>query len=156
KSKALNLQAQSGIEITMVEENSPAMKAGLKLGDVILSYNGAPVKGLDSFSRFVYNTPVNREIRLGVQRDGPPQEIALVTEARVLIVNKVFPQIRTAPNPGQARQVTHDIPRATMSWRSGMLGIEAESLMGGLAEYFGVKEGVLVRAVGEDTVAQKA
>ncbi len=156
RSKALNLQPQSGIEVTMVAENSPAMKAGLKIGDIILSYNGAPVKGMDSFSRFVYDTPINREIKLGVQRDSSQQEIALVTGARVLIVKKVFPQIRTVPNPTRARQATHDTPRATMSWRSGMLGIEAESLMGGLAEYFGVKEGVLVRAVGEDTAAEKA
>ncbi len=156
KNKGLDLPPQSGIEITMVAENSPAMKAGLKIGDIILSYNGAPVKGMDSFSRFVYDTPVNREIKLGVLREGAREDIALVTGARVLIVKKVFPQIRTAPNPLRARQANHDIPRATMSWRSGMLGIEAESLIGGLAEYFGVKEGVLVRAVVEETAAEKA
>jgi serine protease Do len=49
-----------------------------------------------------------------------------------------------------------DIPRAFTSWRSSMLGIEAETLDGQLAQYFGVKEGVLVRSVGKDSAAEKA
>jgi len=48
-----------------------------------------------------------------------------------------------------------DIPRALMSWRSPVLGIESESLNPQLAEFFGVKEGVLVRAVGANSVAEK-
>jgi len=49
-----------------------------------------------------------------------------------------------------------DIPRAFTSWRSSMLGIEAESVDGQLAQYFGVKQGVLIRSVGKDTPAEKA
>ena len=43
-----------------------------------------------------------------------------------------------------------------MSWRSGTLGIEAESISAQLAEFFGVKEGVLVRSVIKGTAAEKA
>jgi serine protease Do len=43
-----------------------------------------------------------------------------------------------------------------MSWRSAVLGIEVESLEGQLAEYFGVKEGVLVRSVLKGSAAEKA
>jgi serine protease Do len=43
-----------------------------------------------------------------------------------------------------------------MSWRSGTLGIESETLNPQLAEYFGVKEGVLVRSVTRDSSADKA
>lgn len=50
-----------------------------------------------------------------------------------------------------------DIPKAMMSWRSTMLGVEAESLgESQLATYFGVKEGVLVRSVMKSTAAEKA
>jgi serine protease Do len=49
-----------------------------------------------------------------------------------------------------------DIPRAFTTWRSPTLGIESESLNPQLAEYFGVKEGVLVRAVTHDSAAEKA
>ena len=50
-----------------------------------------------------------------------------------------------------------DIPKAMMSWRSAVLGVEAESLgESQLASYFGVKEGVLVRSVMKGTAADKA
>ncbi|MFZ8313276.1 PDZ domain-containing protein, partial [Staphylococcus aureus] len=43
-----------------------------------------------------------------------------------------------------------------MMWRTTTLGIEGEALRGQLAEYFGVKEGVLVRSVMKETPAEKA
>ena len=49
-----------------------------------------------------------------------------------------------------------DVPNAFLSWRSGMLGVEAESLSPQLADFFGVKEGVLIRSVGKGTPAEKA
>jgi serine protease Do len=49
-----------------------------------------------------------------------------------------------------------DFPRAVMSWQSRSLGVESESLNPQLAEFFGVKEGVLVRSVTKGTAAEKA
>jgi S1-C subfamily serine protease len=49
-----------------------------------------------------------------------------------------------------------EMPRAFGSARSGMLGIECESLGSQLAGFFGVKEGVLVRSVAKDSAAEKA
>jgi len=40
--------------------------------------------------------------------------------------------------------------------RTGLLGIECEPLGSQLAAFFGVKEGVLVRAVTKDSAAEKA
>ena len=42
-----------------------------------------------------------------------------------------------------------------MSWRSGMLGIEGEAVEGPLAEFFGTKEGVLIRNIGKGTAADR-
>lgn len=49
-----------------------------------------------------------------------------------------------------------DMPRNFMSWQRSMLGVEAESLDGQLAQYFGVKEGVLIRSVTSGSAADKA
>ena len=49
-----------------------------------------------------------------------------------------------------------DTPQVFMGMRSGGLGIEAESITAQLAEYFGVKDGVLVRSVVKDSAAAKA
>ena len=49
-----------------------------------------------------------------------------------------------------------DMPQVFTTWRSPMLGVEAESLGSQLAAYFGVKDGVLVRSVIKDSAAEKA
>jgi S1-C subfamily serine protease len=43
-----------------------------------------------------------------------------------------------------------------MTWRSSTLGLETETLSSQLAEFFGVKDGALVRAVTKNSVADKA
>ena len=49
-----------------------------------------------------------------------------------------------------------DTPRPLLSWQSAVVGIEAEHLNPQLAEYFGVKDGVLVRSVAKKSPAEKA
>jgi len=49
RGRELKLKETYGVEITRVEEGSPAEKAGLKSGDVILEYNGQRVEGMEQF-----------------------------------------------------------------------------------------------------------
>jgi serine protease Do len=152
--KALNLREERGVEITRVEEGSPAEKGGLKTGDVVLEFNGERVEGLEQFMRMVRETPPGREVKLGLTRSGSAQQVVVKTGSRKSILagregiempRMVMPEIRIP-----------DFPRAHMSWRSTMLGVDAESLDSQLAAYFGVKEGVLVRSVIKGSAADKA
>src|ERR1700722_5005999 len=45
--KALGLTNNNGVEVTGVEENSPAAKAGLKINDVILEVNGKALEDME-------------------------------------------------------------------------------------------------------------
>jgi serine protease Do len=152
RAKELKLREESGVEITRVEDNSPAAKAGLKVGDVVLQYNGQRIEGIEQFSRFVRETPPGREVKLTVSRDGNMQAIAARIGSRKAVAYAPavpeLPRIEMPPMP--------DIPHNLMMWRSSMLGIEAEPLRGQLAQYFGAKEGVLVRSVTRDSAAEKA
>ena len=56
----------------------------------------------------------------------------------------------------QEMPLVPEFPRAIGSARSGVLGIECESLGSQLAGFFGVKDGVLVRSVAKDSAAEKA
>jgi len=149
RAKALKLKEEAGVEVTRVDENSPAEKAGLKSGDVILEYNGQHVEGIEQFSRLVHETPAGREVKLGVTRNGANQTIVAKIGSR-----------RPAPvvpfDLGNISVRIPDIPHTFMGWRSSLLGVEAESLDGQLAEFFGVKEGVLVRSVIQGSAAEKA
>ena len=157
RAKALNLKEEHGVEITRVEDDSPAAKGGLKVGDVVLEYNGQRVEGVAQFIRMVHETPAGRDVKLSISRSGAPQTLAVKTVARKTVLARAgdgavieiprleLPDIRMP-----------DVPRAYMSWRSTVVGIEAESLDAQLAEYFGVKEGVLVRSVVKGSAAEKA
>jgi len=41
---ALKLKEEKGVEVTMVDQDAPAGKAGIKEHDVILSMNGTPIE----------------------------------------------------------------------------------------------------------------
>src|ERR1700722_11265407 len=151
RAKELKLKEDYGAEISRVEENSPAEKAGVKPGDVVLEYNGQRVEGMEQFGRMVRETPPGREVKLTISRDGAVQTLTAVLGLRKFPFSGNFP-------PGFEVPEFHmpDIPQIFTTIRSPMLGVEAESLGSQLAVYFGVKEGVLVRSVLDNTAAQKA
>ncbi|MGD1090958.1 MAG: PDZ domain-containing protein [Bryobacteraceae bacterium] len=150
RAKALNLSEVGGVEVTRVGPDSPADKAGLKAGDVILEYNGQRVESMEQFSRMVHETPPGREIKLAISRNGSAQMVT------VKVGTRPMPGIVGMAPPERFDIHMPDIPRSVMSWRSAALGVECESLQGQLAEYFGVKEGVLVRSVLKGSAAEKA
>jgi serine protease Do len=149
RAKALKLKEEAGVEITRVDENSPAEKAGLKAGDVILEYNGQRVEGIEQFSRLVHETPSGREVKLGVFRNGANQTIVAKVGTRRAATLAPF-------DFGNFNVRIPDVPHTFLGWRSSLLGVEAESLEGQLADFFGVKEGVLVRSVLQGSAAEKA
>ncbi len=53
----LHLKEERGVEITMVDQDAPAGKAGLKEQDVILTLNGEPVESVEQFRRMIRETP---------------------------------------------------------------------------------------------------
>ena len=146
RAKALKLPSDTGVEITRVAPDSPAEKAGLKSGDVVLQINGNKVESLEQASKLVRETPVGREVKLEVFRNGASQTIiAKVGE---------HPQVPGIPDGIGFRMP--DVPRVIMGLRNPMLGVEAESIDGQLAQYFGLSDGVLVRTVMKGSAAEKA
>lgn len=155
RAKVLNLREERGVEVTRLEDGGPAEKAGMKVGDVVLEYNGQRVDGTEQFVRLVHETPPGREVRIVVSRNGATQTIPVKIGVRKAAVLRGPDGFRFELPDGPMFQMP-DIPRTLMSWRSTILGIEAEALESQLAQYFGVKEGVLVRSVGKGTAAEKA
>ena len=153
RAKELKLKETTGVEITRVEEGSPAEKAGLKPNDVVLEYNGQHVEGMEQFGRLVRETPAGREVKLVISRSGATQTIVATVAAHKVRtfagnVKDFLPDMPDIRMP--------DMPQMFSVWRSPVLGVEAEALGSQLAAFFGVKEGVLVRSVLKDSAAEKA
>ena len=152
--KELKLREERGVEITTVDDDSPASKAGLQKGDVVLEYQGQRVEGMEQFIRMVRETPAGRNVKLSIMRNGAQQTITATVGQRKgwnTANGRTFtlPALPNLPN-------LENTPRVYTYWSSNTLGVEAEQLEGGLAEFFGVKAGVLVRSVKKGTPAEKA
>jgi serine protease Do len=153
RAKALKLGEAAGVEITVVEQDGPAEKAGLKVGDVVLKFNGQRVDGNEQFARMVRETPSGREVKLEINRGGVAQTMM------VRVAQRKAARVEWGNSQGMPAHIEirmPEMPRSFMQMRSSMLGLEAESIDGQLAQYFGVKDGVLVRSVSKGSAAEKA
>jgi serine protease Do len=156
RAKALGLKDAQGVEVTSVTEGAPAAIAGIRQGDVILEYNGQRVDGGQQFVRMVHETPVGRKVPLRVWRNGAKQTVSVVIASRQEPFAFSIPNLPEPSNMFLPDIQIPDLPRDMMSWRSPVLGVESEALNTQLAEFFGVKEGVLVRSVIKGSPAETA
>ena len=72
---SLGLKDEGGALIASVTANSPAAKAGVKQGDVILSFNGTPVKQLRDLPRAVAAASPDTDASMTVWRSGKSTEL---------------------------------------------------------------------------------
>lgn len=79
--KELGLKIKEGALITEVMPGSPAEKAGLKEKDVIISYNGEPVRNASDLKNYVLLTKPGTEVDLRVIRNGKEIIIKVKIEA---------------------------------------------------------------------------
>ena len=69
-SLAKKFGVKEGVLVTKVMPNSPAEKGGLKAGDIIVEFNGEPVKNVADLQLKVINTKPGEEVKITVIRDG--------------------------------------------------------------------------------------
>jgi len=159
----LKLKDENGVEITMVDQDAPAGKAGLKEHDVILTMNGAPVDSAAQLRRMIHETPSGRVVAFGISRDGNPMTIKVQLASRsseFAHMHSGEMHIEIPPIPPIPPMPDIEIPNINVvvvntSMRSGL---SIENITPQLCEFFGVKngKGVLIRSVEKGSRADKA
>ncbi len=71
---ALKLKEEKGVEVTMVDQDAPAGKAGIKEHDVILTMNGTSIESGAQLRRMIHEMPPGRVVTFGLSRDGQPDD----------------------------------------------------------------------------------
>ena len=79
--RRLDLLNSRAVEVTAVEADSPAARAGLRPGDLIAGVQGRLVEDVDDLHRFLSRWPAHQAVELDVRRDGRPITIALTPAA---------------------------------------------------------------------------
>lgn len=75
---ALNLDKPEGILVSEVVKGSPAEKGGLQQGDMILQYNGKPVKNINKFRNDIAIMNPGDTIQLKIRRNNKQKTISIV------------------------------------------------------------------------------
>lgn len=76
--KTFGLKESEGALVSDVTEDGPAEKAGIKRGDVIVSFNGKVIKEMDALPKLVGSTEVGKRAKVGIIRDGKSLEVEVV------------------------------------------------------------------------------
>jgi serine protease Do len=76
--KSFGLESDKGALIANVEKDTPAEKAGLKAGDIILEYDGKTISESNELPRYVAVTPIDKKVKLVVYRDGKKLDVFVV------------------------------------------------------------------------------
>jgi serine protease Do len=154
-----------GVRIDDVNPDSPAEKAGLREGDVVVEYDGERVRSARQFTRLVQETPDGRTVKIAVLRNGQKQTFDATPENRAAM-NFDF-QIDPDRLRGDIERGLRDLPRrfeysvpdmvVPYLGSRARLGVTVQSMTRDLQEYFGATNGgVLVSSVTRESAAEKA
>ena len=75
-------QSENGVRFSDVQAGSPAAKAGLKAGDVLVQFSGKPIMNLYDFTDALRQSKVGQVVEVTVQRDGKPLKASVTLEQR--------------------------------------------------------------------------
>ncbi|HKU24352.1 MAG TPA: PDZ domain-containing protein, partial [Candidatus Sulfotelmatobacter sp.] len=75
-------QVENGVKFSDVKPNSPAAKAGLKAGDILVQFADKPIKNLYDFTDALRRSKVGDVINVTVMRDGQPVKANVKLEQR--------------------------------------------------------------------------
>jgi serine protease Do len=73
---------KGGVAVALVTAGTPAAKAGLKVGDVVVSIDGVPVKEGPALVRAVGGHKPGETVKLELVRDGKPLSLSVLLAAR--------------------------------------------------------------------------
>jgi serine protease Do len=158
--EALGLEGPEGALITDVPEG-PAAKAGMKSGDVIISFDGEPIEDTRELVRIVAETEIGRTVDVEVIRDGEAQTLAV----EIGLLEEPTLAAAAGPESEQEQPSEETVLGLTVTALTDAqreeLGLDAEVtglVVSGVAEDSdafdkGLREGDVIVEVGQEPVA---
>ena len=137
--KSFNVKGNHGAIVTDVKEEGPADKAGLKQGDVIVSYQGTAIEDAVTLQRAVTRSSVGSKATVTVMRDGHEKDLSVT-----------IGELPDNPQVAKAEAVPSEQPLA---------GLAVQELDRETAQELGLKgkiQGVVVTTIEPESDAERA
>jgi serine protease Do len=141
-SGGLNLPSEHGALVSDVTAESPAARAGVKQGDVIVKFNGKEIDKLHDLPRLVADTPINSAVDMTVWHDGKTEQL------QAIVGQMPTDKQLVASDEGSQNQVVPE--------KSSALGLQLGKLDDAGRKQLGLKsevKGVVVTQVSPDSPA---
>jgi Do/DeqQ family serine protease len=137
-------EGKPGARVDSVEDGSPAAKAGLRRGDVVVSVDRSPVRDADELRFLLHDVPIGSRVVLAVQRGGAKLDLPLtpapLTPERAMATFQSATGLKLSEvDPAEARRAGIDAPR-------GLVAVD-QVQRGSLAQRGGLRRGDIVVAV---------
>lgn len=138
--KSFNFDSTKGVLIGDVLDNSPAKKAGLKSGDIVIEFNGKPMESASQLRMAVASTAPGTSSELTIVRSGKRQKLKVTTDE--------LTEEMTKSSPGTAAEES-----------SADFGLTVQTLTAELADKLGYEQGqqgVVITDVEATSIAARA
>jgi len=151
--KSFGLKDSDGALVGDVIPGGPAEKAGIKRGDVIISFDGQPIKEMENLPKIVAATPPDKKVDVDVMRNG--QKKTLKVQVAVLKDGEQ-PQVAKADPLGlKVQDITPDIAQSLkLEDSDGVL--VADVTGGGAAAEAGIRRGDIIAEINRSPVKNMA
>jgi serine protease Do len=155
EAKSLGLPKAEGAIVSMVEHDSPAERAGLHAGDVIVEYNGKAVSDGEQLTAMVVSTPAGTTVPITFYRNGQRQTATVTVEELALDESERQGQAGHGTAPGfgvSLGDLTPDVARQLRlpAGADGALVEEVEPFTP--AAQAGLRRGDVIREVNRQAV----
>jgi serine protease Do len=154
--ESFGVTENKGILVAQVADGSPAAKAGLKVGDLIIQYQGKPVDDVGDFrNRVAFTAPGSKE-KLTIIRNGKRKdinvEIAKLSDEKLMAQGSSSSPTQTADEIGLTVQTITPALAQQFDAKTGE-GVVVTKVKGGsIAAMAGIRVGTIILQVDRKTV----
>lgn len=145
-----------GILVAQVSDDSPAARAGIKVGDLIIRYQDAPVEDVGDFRNRVAFTPPGHKEKLTIIRNGKRQdvvvEIGKLSDEQLSVRGKESPPTQTADEIGLTVQTITPALAQQFDAKPGEGVVVTEVKGGSIAAMAGIRVGTVILQVNRKKV----
>jgi serine protease Do len=154
--KSYNLPPDKGVLVADVQSGTPAAKAGLQSGDIVLEYNGKELHSNNDLSLAVAATKVGDPANLKILRNGKEMSLEVKVGERPAEVSENFPASTSSQQKGKlgltVENITPEVARQ-MNLSSTVGALVTEVRPDGPAADAGVRPGDIIRALNNTNVS---